>query len=76
MASKSEEIQSQYMKYFKKYMIHLNLLTNQSIWIYGSWRTYKWISKLKKYNYLNKSKDLIINIKSYTLCRRPRMLKP
>ena len=31
MASKSEEIQSQYMKYFKKYMIHLNLLTNQSI---------------------------------------------
>ena len=33
MASKSEEIQSQYMKYFKKNMIHLNLLTNQSIWI-------------------------------------------
>ena len=31
MASKSEELQSQYMKYLKKYMIHLNLLTNQSI---------------------------------------------
>ena len=31
MASKSEEIQSQYMKKKKKYMIHLNLLTNQSI---------------------------------------------